>query len=110
MKVFGIIVLVIVALLVLSLIGWAFKLGDVFMSNTVQRIGTQQSLPYVQSHQSELVQLVQQVKKLDTKIAETDDESLIATYKAERQAIIDKIDQDKSYIPADQVPASARDY
>ena len=98
----------VVIIILFSVLGWGTTLINTFMGNTVQRIGTQQSLPYVQTKQAELVGLVQQVRAIDVKIAETDDAQLAQTYRAQRQAIINKIEQDKSFIPADQVPVEAQ--
>jgi len=105
----GFLVLVLIIVL-FSALGWGTTLVNTFMGNTVQRIGVQQSLPYIQTKQAELVELVQQVRAMDSKIAETDDTQLAQTYRAQRQAIINKIEQDRSFIPADQVPVEARQY
>jgi hypothetical protein len=108
MKYVGIAFLVLICIALLAVFSWSIHLFDVWAYNTTERIGVQQSLPYIQTKQAELVNLVQQVKSLDTKIAETDDEQLINTYKAQKRSIINKIEQDKSFIPADQVPVEAR--
>lgn len=76
----------------------------------IQRQATQQSLPYIQSKQSRLMDLAAQYERLSVEKRKYEDRSVVSQMEGQQRAIVAQMKQEASLIPNDQVPESARPY